>query len=202
MEQPCSTSCGWLWAVAEYDINPFEGLPGSILIHGTSKGYTRDGLIAMEEVFKNLENHYAIFNGHEIDMFSHRYHVFNRSLICVTCGLTGSYFAIEKGHGSRIDKWHLNLYAITDTFVEVLMTKDHIIPVSKGGMHSMDNYQTMCMPCNSRKGNGDKQKGSNNVVSCPPGWDFSSRKKSRRSIRVLKRELGIILHSELSRRGL
>lgn len=33
------------------------------------------------------------------------------------------------------------------------LTCDHIIPESKGGETTFENLQTMCRPCNSRKGN-------------------------------------------------
>ena len=42
---------------------------------------------------------------------------------------------------------------IDDNGQEVLITKDHIIPKSKGGKDKLDNYQTMCVRCNKRKGN-------------------------------------------------
>jgi 5-methylcytosine-specific restriction endonuclease McrA len=30
---------------------------------------------------------------------------------------------------------------------------DHVVPESKGGALTLDNLQTLCKPCNSRKGN-------------------------------------------------
>ena len=49
--------------------------------------------------------------------------------------------------------YHLNLYAVDDNGDEILMTKDHIIPRSKGGIDDISNYQTMCRLCNEAKGN-------------------------------------------------
>ena len=49
---------------------------------------------------------------------------------------------------------HFNLYAELDGYI-VLMTKDHIVPRSKGGKNMLENYQTMCCLCNSAKSDHD-----------------------------------------------
>ena len=36
---------------------------------------------------------------------------------------------------------------------EAAPTIDHIVPITKGGKHSIDNLQLMCGPCNASKGN-------------------------------------------------
>lgn len=69
---------------------------------------------------------------------------------CVACGISASYFAIEK---TRKDlTYHLNLYCLTRRGEEVMMTQDHIIPKSKGGADRMENLQPMCDKCNCAKG--------------------------------------------------
>lgn len=93
------------------------------------------------------------FDGDLIHMNSLRYQVFKRSLVCAACGIEGSFMAKEQQtSATQPDRWHFNLYAVKDG-VEVLMTKDHIHPKSKGGKDTLDNFQTMCMPCNKAKGN-------------------------------------------------
>lgn len=48
---------------------------------------------------------------------------------------------------------HFNLYALKSCGKRVLMTKDHILPQSKGGNNDNDNLQTMCSECNNLKDN-------------------------------------------------
>lgn len=83
---------------------------------------------------------------------SQRYQTFfTKGIKCACCGIEGKYFAKEKV--SRDVSYHLNLYAIDENGKEVLMTKDHILPKSKGGKDHISNYQPMCVRCNKAKGN-------------------------------------------------
>lgn len=92
------------------------------------------------------------FDGDMIKGNSQRYQTFfTKGCRCVKCGIEGKYFAKEKHLKDK--SFHLNLYAIDENGKEVLMTKDHIIPKSKGGADDISNYQTMCERCNEAKGN-------------------------------------------------
>lgn len=76
---------------------------------------------------------------------------FTKGCSCVKCGIKGEFFAKEKRENDV--SYHLNLYGFDSEGKEVLMTKDHIIPQSKGGKNHLDNYQPMCERCNKNKGN-------------------------------------------------
>ena len=89
------------------------------------------------------------FNGHVINMNKDNLRLFFRNITCVKCGIEGQYFVMESmDNGSP----HFNLYALKDG-KEILITKDHILPKSRGGKDVMSNYQTMCVHCNQEKGN-------------------------------------------------
>ena len=92
-----------------------------------------------------------VFDGDELYIDSLRYFTFKKdNCTCTCCGLKGAFFAKEKF--PRDKRYHLNLYAIDDEGNEVLMTKDHHIPVAKGGSDHLSNLFTMCAPCNHAKG--------------------------------------------------
>lgn len=122
--------------------------------------YERKEIYSIEEVLskqinpidnrKRKENR-VDFDGDLVYMDSHRYWLFkNKGVKCVCCGLEGRYFAKERC--GNVKSYHFNLYTIDKNGNEIMMTKDHIIPKSKGGQDHLDNYQTMCYDCNYEKG--------------------------------------------------
>ncbi len=95
-----------------------------------------------------------MIHGDLINMTSLKLQTFAESgTRCKICGCKGEYFAKEK----YPDKphFHLNLYALKDG-QEVLMTKDHILPVAKGGRDRLNNFQTLCYDCNKKKASKTK----------------------------------------------
>lgn len=128
----------------------------------SSKNNVRFGIYTPEEVLpfvvpnKYHPNAYRYYDGRRVKMYSLRYQCFSSSgLTCVTCGLKAEYFVLEQNHlGFEQGKqsFHFNLYGKKED-IEVLFTKDHILPASKGGMDEVSNFQTMCEPCNKTKGN-------------------------------------------------
>lgn len=129
----------------------------------THPNLIRKEIVSLEEVLPfvsfsfNKKEVKRIYNGDMIKMGSLRYQVFAlKGLCCVSCGIKGEYFAKEKNPKDK--SYHLNLYGKTSTGDEVMLTKDHIIPKSLGGLDTLDNLQTMCKVCNEAKGNGINQK--------------------------------------------
>lgn len=94
--------------------------------------------------------------GISVRVIGTRLGAFKRGLVCAGgCGRVGSRFYLERhrkrGPGQYGSGWHLNLYAVNPDGTETLMTRDHIVPRSKGGKDHPDNSQTMCRHCNHAK---------------------------------------------------
>lgn len=89
--------------------------------------------------------------GFECKVRSQRIVLFaTKGIECVSCGVKGEYYTIDvdTDYVTKKVTTHLNLR----TYSGELMTKDHIVPKSKGGPNRLHNYQTMCATCNHRKG--------------------------------------------------
>ena len=97
---------------------------------------------------KNSENTIQV-DGYDVYTHSLRYMTFyQKGCKCVACGKEGTHFTLDVGDGKDTRR-HFNLRAEDGT----LMTKDHILPKSKGGRDHISNMQTMCVDCNKAKGN-------------------------------------------------
>jgi len=135
--------------------------------------YERFGLYSLEEVHSHIRpyRHFndpirrVVFGDHLVCMDSPRYRLFQKSPTCVACGVKGCFYALERS-AKLLKKErilvptdglpHFNLYGLkrrhNGEVIQVLMTKDHILPRAKGGPDHDDNFQTMCWPCNHAKG--------------------------------------------------
>lgn len=113
------------------------------------------GVFTLEEVFAHLPELHKKKRvdfqvggkAYSVKMSSDRYHLFNKSPNCISCGLKGVKFLLEQGIEQTP---HFNLYGLENDQL-ILMTKDHTIPRSKGGKNQLDNYETMCSICNNLK---------------------------------------------------
>jgi len=114
---------------------------------------------AMNSIDATNKKRIVDFDGDPIKMDSQRYYLFKRDgCVCVDCGLEGTFFRKERdanfNHKQAIEpRFHFNLYAIDENGEEVMITKDHIWPKSKGGSNTMKNYQVLCYTCNQKKKN-------------------------------------------------
>jgi hypothetical protein len=142
------------------------------------KVYNRKGILKIEEVlpFVNSENgtNKKILLGVEISLGGKRIRSFKvNGIKCQHCGLVGEYFAVEQCSTTQQsnNKWHLNLYAIKNGH-EVMMTRDHVFPLGSGGSNKIINSQTLCSPCNQKKGSKlidvkiERFNGTTNIGDC------------------------------------
>jgi 5-methylcytosine-specific restriction endonuclease McrA len=122
--------------------------------------YERKQVYNIEEVlskqvnpsgYRKRKENKVDFDGDLIYMDSHRYWLFkHKGIECTCCGIKGEYFAKERA--GNVQSYHFNLYGKRNDGTEVMLTKDHIIPKSKGGKDDLNNYNTLCYDCNQEKG--------------------------------------------------
>lgn len=127
-----------------------------------NKGMIRKGTYSLEIVFNWVETDSSdekqmkLFEGENTLSNLLGYKVFKENgSDCICCPVKGLYFALEKtpGYGKTLyNNWHFNLYGKNEFGEEVMLTKDHTVPKSKGGTDELDNLKPMCMVCNSKKG--------------------------------------------------
>lgn len=104
----------------------------------------------MMDILNTVQEPRTQMFGFSVKLESQRLQLFKRDGVkCVKCGLEGNIFVVE---GPKDVNPHINLYYQDTNGKRTLFTKDHIHPKHLGGKDYMDNYQVMCMPCNSRKG--------------------------------------------------
>lgn len=88
---------------------------------------------------------------------------FEKGTTCVTCGRAATHVIAwrEKRYADAVGfkGLHVDLISVADNGRETLMTADHIIPKSKGGPKTVENFQPMCSPCNQAKAD-----------TVPEGW--------------------------------
>jgi hypothetical protein len=70
---------------------------------------------------------------------------------CYNCGCEATSWIADR-HKNHMGKPCLNLYA-RRCGVPVLMTRDHIIPKSLGGVDAVENLRPCCSDCNGLRGN-------------------------------------------------
>ena len=118
-------------------------------------GLTHIAERSVEDVLTSRFRTKITIDGHTYTVHrgSLRYLTFAKSQVCHCCGIVGTRMFLDTtgiGSGSA----HFNLYAEWNGKL-VLMTKDHVLPRSKGGPDTVENMRTMCECCNGHRGNLD-----------------------------------------------
>jgi hypothetical protein len=76
----------------------------------------------------------------------------DQPLRCWQCGLLANCFILNRGKNDHVRRPVLDLYS-KNNGVYTLMTRDHIIPKSRGGTNDVANLRVGCGPCNHSRGN-------------------------------------------------
>ncbi len=105
----------------------------------------------------------VLLDNDEIKVSSDNIRLFKtKGLKCSKCGIEGKYF--YKCRNVNDTNYHLELFAEKDGKL-IKMTKDHILPESKGGTSHLANLQPMCFDCNCNKGSEESLQDKLNGLS-------------------------------------
>lgn len=121
--------------------------------HPSIRNYERIQIFGIQDVIQHVGHRQSFYvNGqkYKVRMNNERMKLLARSQTCACCGVQGSFFWLEKNGSNPA---HFNLYGERYDGTLVMLTKDHIIPRSKGGKTEQDNLQVLCYDCNYQKQN-------------------------------------------------
>lgn len=100
---------------------------------------------------------------YKVDLGAVRYHLVKQSLICACCSvkINRCFLELNKQMTEQqgVDSYSFNFYAecgeLNGNRYLTLMTRDHIVPQSRGGQHCVENSQLLCVHCNTIKNDSD-----------------------------------------------
>lgn len=108
---------------------------------------------AIDEIvnYINSDESYVELDGTRVKVEGLRLNTFTKHTVCIECSREATHFRIASNNDSKNGPTSFHLCLWSDDLIQ--MTKDHIIPKSKGGADHISNMQCMCTKCNMKKGN-------------------------------------------------
>jgi hypothetical protein len=117
-------------------------------------------------------------------------------IVCFCCGIIADRWVVGKHKHDRVGVPVMNLYALNQKKELVMMTRDHIIPKSLGGIDIIENLRPACTLCNMLRGN-ELAEADLLFLKANPGLQTASRIK--KGLASLHKTIALInSHPELT----